>query len=844
MSWLKNMAEGSGFGFQSGIDDMAMDAEGSTYVTGFIRGATDFDGPLYTGQGGEVDPTHDNMYLVKYDEDGKFVWVRHAPNIYPSTFDVCSYGYGVAVGPADEVYVTGKVGCPTDFDGPLVTGQGGEVEISDSRETEMFIAKYDANGVFQWVRTSSSSIKYGTLGGAAGTGIAVGQDGSFHVFGYFNISLDLDGAGATDQGGEFGTTISQNPFIVKYSAGGSLEWAHTPQGGVDPDGEVVIASSGAVYVGGTFGYNSFLDFDGPTIQGQEGEIYTDSWSPFVAQYSSAGIFQWVRSASGQNSIILNGMDADPNQNIYITGTIEENVDFDGPNMTGEGGEYTSPGITSMYVAKYNEYGTFEWARFGDGSKRGNGYAIAAASSHVFVTGSFEGDIDFDGPSLSGLGNEATALDFFDTFLVKYASDGGTLKSRFGHGPNASIGVDLSKDALGNTVLGGTFSDSFTMEDVNITADSDEPALYMARFSGRATPGPLNLISPLTFYEAEVHEFVHPEDIITDLIDSQGVKMSTENVFFTAITSDEPLTSDGDATIDDITSKGCQSAGLRLELGAKSNGRVYTLHMAVTDDYGVTGTWEAEVHVLPEGMNEAVKDAPVHRVDVCPDGLPHDAVPSITTTDLLWSSSGQYEAVYIDDVVTEVLDSNGKAMDLDDVYISMVSSDEWPGFFVNIYPIGCAGVKLRQIANNSNGRVYTMHLAVTDEFGYTGTAEARVHVTDNGKDVAIDDGVIFSVNICPNGNQTSTGGYQHFEALDAYPNPFNPQTTITISVASRQEVVLQVFDMLGRAVALLHEGELVGNHRFTFDASSFPSGVYMIRAQGERFIQTQRITLVK
>ena len=81
---------------------------------------------------------------------------------------------------------------------------------------------------------------------------------------------------------------------------------------------------------------------------------------------------------------------------------------------------------------------------------------------------------------------------------------------------------------------------------------------------------------------------------------------------------------------------------------------------------------------------------------------------------------------------------------------------------------------------------------------------------------------------------------------AYPNPFNPETRFTLEVKETQAVRVEVFDALGRRVALLHEGVLeAGAARpFQFEAASLPSGVYLVRAQGEAFTQTRQVTLVK
>lgn len=86
----------------------------------------------------------------------------------------------------------------------------------------------------------------------------------------------------------------------------------------------------------------------------------------------------------------------------------------------------------------------------------------------------------------------------------------------------------------------------------------------------------------------------------------------------------------------------------------------------------------------------------------------------------------------------------------------------------------------------------------------------------------------------------------YELTSVYPNPFNPSTTFQLRLAADQHVNIEVYDMLGRQVAQLYDGILEANqgHLFSFDASNLASGRYILRATGEQFVASQRLTLVK
>lgn len=88
------------------------------------------------------------------------------------------------------------------------------------------------------------------------------------------------------------------------------------------------------------------------------------------------------------------------------------------------------------------------------------------------------------------------------------------------------------------------------------------------------------------------------------------------------------------------------------------------------------------------------------------------------------------------------------------------------------------------------------------------------------------------------------GTYHLTA--AYPNPFNPETSFSLSVARTQEVQVAVYDVVGRRVALLYEGSFPAatTRAFRFEADALPSGVYLLQVLGEQFVTTQPLVLTK
>ncbi len=96
-----------------------------------------------------------------------------------------------------------------------------------------------------------------------------------------------------------------------------------------------------------------------------------------------------------------------------------------------------------------------------------------------------------------------------------------------------------------------------------------------------------------------------------------------------------------------------------------------------------------------------------------------------------------------------------------------------------------------------------------------------------------------------GQSQSTTRPAHFELAQNYPNPFNPTTVISAQWSVASVVRIEVYDVLGREVAVLADDRYpAGKHLFTFDASKLASGNYFYRLSAGSFTAVREMTLVK
>lgn len=94
-------------------------------------------------------------------------------------------------------------------------------------------------------------------------------------------------------------------------------------------------------------------------------------------------------------------------------------------------------------------------------------------------------------------------------------------------------------------------------------------------------------------------------------------------------------------------------------------------------------------------------------------------------------------------------------------------------------------------------------------------------------------------------ENSEQAVNKFRLKQNYPNPFNPETVISFELPVDGAVVLEVYDILGRRVAVLvNETMPAGIHQTTWDASDAASGAYIYRISAGDFVQSQSMILVK
>ncbi|MBK6766648.1 MAG: T9SS type A sorting domain-containing protein [bacterium] len=148
-----------------------------------------------------------------------------------------------------------------------------------------------------------------------------------------------------------------------------------------------------------------------------------------------------------------------------------------------------------------------------------------------------------------------------------------------------------------------------------------------------------------------------------------------------------------------------------------------------------------------------------------------------------------------------------------------------------------GVVIAQVAasNSAAGSSYSF-LDVNVDGGVTYTYELVCLALDGSRDL------MATASATPQGGPTVIS---NFALHQNFPNPFNPETSISFELAEAATVMLTVFNMNGQVVSTLLNGELnAGSHTVNFDGANLTSGVYLYRLTAGSYSATMKMVLMK
>ncbi|MDD2229787.1 MAG: SBBP repeat-containing protein [Candidatus Cloacimonetes bacterium] len=377
----------------------------NSYIIGDFSGTATFGTLSVTSNG------FDDIYAAKLDANGNYLWVVNAGGA------AGDYGYDIAVDVFGNVYITGYFDGAATFGSTTLTSNGG---------TDIFAAKLNNDGVWQWAVNAGSSAEDKAYG------IDVDATGNAYITGYF---------GATSAFGETSLTSYgfSDIFVAKLDTDGNWQWAE--QAGspnMDYAYGIDVDTNGNVYLTGTFRYTGTFGSLTATCIGTN--------DVFAAKLDTDGDWIWLANGGGDSSYgdTAFSIVADVMGNAYVTGEFYGTATFGSST-------FTSSGWQDAFVGKIDGSGNWLWAVRAGGTSSDTGQDIAVDTrGNTYLTGFYKNTIDLGTLSLIGYG-------LTDIFAAKLDTAGNWIWAVQAGSPSNDSGRGVALDANCNIYLQGVFS---------------------------------------------------------------------------------------------------------------------------------------------------------------------------------------------------------------------------------------------------------------------------------------------------------------------------------------------------------------------------------------------------
>jgi hypothetical protein len=376
------------------------------------------------------------------------------------------------IGQADGESVSG-INTDTEGNIYITGGFGSSLTIGDhnlrgSGETNLFIAKGDSSGNWLWAKGAGGS------GKTYGNKVAIDTSGNAYLTGYFTETSYFENTALSS------SKLLGQGFIARYNADGSLAWAK-PAGITEEGTGIATDKQGFVYLTGYYsGENMYEHIAIPSSGGND---------IFLAKYSNSGDLQWVKTAVGENEEIYHysaGVATDAEGNAFITGYFNYNINFEGPSL--------STNSKATFIAKYKTNGKFEWARKAeaDESAPGDEGAIGICvdkAGDACITGTFTESIRF--------GNITLYTPAISFYITAYDRQGNVKWAKTPSGNYQAISSAIAADNSGNYFLAGNFSGDPAFDNI-----SPAPRASLNGFMAKVVP---SAVRSLTLVNAETDQ---------------------------------------------------------------------------------------------------------------------------------------------------------------------------------------------------------------------------------------------------------------------------------------------------------------------------------------------------
>ncbi|MGA2624739.1 MAG: SBBP repeat-containing protein [Bacteroidota bacterium] len=821
---------------------IAIDGEGNIYVTGESYGlGTDYDYATV-----KYNPAGEQQWAVRYNGPGNFE-DKAADIAIDSTNSVYVTGYSYGLGTSCD-YVTIKYssvgveqwvmryngpGDSTDVATKIRLDKLGNVYVAGYSyapvtDFDYAIIKYSSSGIQQWVERYD----YGNSPETS-TILAVDNNSNIYISGCTYYPIGDGGQGYS---------------IVKYNSDGELQWtkrdSHLYSDALaittDDSLNVYIAaisnanpglnkynSAGEPQWGYGSGYISSIEVD------HGGNIYVSGQvnGLFTAKFNSGGNAIWSAEVAPNGR--STGIVVDYDGNVYVTGI--------NSIYTGTGWDYDNDYIT----LKYDSTGGNQWIA----GYNGSGYTSRIDFGIVRTGIAYRESV-----TISNNGIGALTL---DTTIISYEGITiGHVPPVIGQGDTCKINICYHPDSAGKK------------QGYIVCGFNGNSICYRTDISAYEATGAFrNGASVKKIVAAKHAVFAVTDDYGGCLYRSTDAGMNWELIFFKGVTrlalspSGIIYVDRGDSlfsSTDNGLSWVARYGGGFSDVEVSPNGTVFCTSFYCGEDFcdgSVCRSTDNGLSWDTHGVGAAQQTSFFTNDHILIAGFHASYFWRETYFDISSDNGLTWNEIMaipgFASVTALVVNPNNKIfVGLGDLHYSANLCTTWTKLS-DIVPEALLALPSGEILAGTNGGGIFHFSDDGDSLGTLndGLNNLNVHtlaLDSLGYVYAGTDSGVFRSLLPPTGVVTSKSRIPTQYRLEQnYPNPFNPVTTINYQLPKQSHVTLKVFDVLGREVATLVNGEQAAGYKSVrWNAANMPSGIYFYRMNAGIYTDTKKLLLLK
>ncbi|MDF2379583.1 MAG: S-layer homology domain-containing protein [Candidatus Gracilibacteria bacterium] len=259
----------------------------------------------------------EDAFLARYNRDGTLQWVKSAGGT-DAEFEV-----DVEVLPQGNIVIAGFF----DSSSFLFGSGASAVTLALEGQRDLFLAQYTMSGDFVWA-TSIANNNFGTTNFKA-LDIAGSPDGGLYLTGPIRGMAHFGNNELNDQ------TISsvglEDGFLARFEANdGQFSWVRLVSGDASIGNsfnivnEVEVLEDGNVLIGGDYTYRAFFGENTNTLEFVSSNPFRDL---FIAQYSSAGVFNWAHKMGANFGDDMTGLVVSEDHRIFVLGDYAPDFEY-------------------------------------------------------------------------------------------------------------------------------------------------------------------------------------------------------------------------------------------------------------------------------------------------------------------------------------------------------------------------------------------------------------------------------------------------------------------------------------------------------------------------------------